>query len=49
MSSPDDDGSESWLYDGEVNPNIGLAAVAGRPIEECTYDPVRFDEMRPGN
>ncbi len=44
-----DDGSESWLYDGQVNPNVGLAAVAGRPIEECTYDPVRYDEMRPGN
>jgi predicted TIM-barrel fold metal-dependent hydrolase len=44
-----DDGSESWLYDGKVNPNVGLAAVAGRPIEECTYDPVRYDEMRLGN
>ena len=44
----DDDGSESWLYDGQINPNLGLAAVAGRPIEECTYDPVRYDEMRLG-
>lgn len=43
-----DDGSESWLYDGQINPNLGLAAVAGRPIEECTYDPVRYDEMRLG-
>src|SRR4029079_5318830 len=25
-----DDGSESWLYDGQVNPNIGLARGPGR-------------------
>ena len=42
-----DGGSQAWLYDGKVNPQIGLAAVAGRPIEECSYEPVRFDEMRP--
>ena len=34
---------------GSVNPQIGLAAVAGRPIEECSYEPVRFDEMRRGD
>jgi predicted TIM-barrel fold metal-dependent hydrolase len=44
----DDDGNEAWLYDGQVNPNLGLAAVAGRPIEECTYDPARYSEMRRG-
>jgi predicted TIM-barrel fold metal-dependent hydrolase len=38
---------QAWLYDGRLNPQIGLAAVAGRPIEECSYEPVRFDEMRP--
>jgi predicted TIM-barrel fold metal-dependent hydrolase len=43
-----DSGGQAWLYDGEVNPQIGLAAVAGRPIEECSYEPVRFDEMRRG-
>ena len=41
-------GGQAWLYDGHVNPQIGLAAVAGRPIEECSYEPVRFDEMRRG-
>ena len=41
-------GGQAWLYDGRVNPQIGLAAVAGRPIEECSYEPVRFDEMRHG-
>jgi hypothetical protein len=44
----DENGAESWLYDGKRNPNLGLAAVAGRPIEECTYDPVRYTEMRAG-
>ncbi|MFO0691517.1 MAG: amidohydrolase family protein [Myxococcota bacterium] len=39
-------GGQAWLYDGKLNPQIGLAAVAGRPIEECSYEPVRFDEMR---
>jgi len=42
-------GGQAWLYDGKLNPQIGLAAVAGRPIEECSYEPVRFDEMRPGS
>jgi predicted TIM-barrel fold metal-dependent hydrolase len=42
-------GGQAWLYDGKLNPQIGLAAVAGRPIEECSYEPVRFDEMRRGS
>jgi len=41
-------GGQAWLYDGTLNPQIGLAAVAGKPIEECSYEPVRFDEMRRG-
>jgi predicted TIM-barrel fold metal-dependent hydrolase len=41
-------GGQAWLYDGRLNPQIGLAAVAGRPIEECSYEPVRFEEMRRG-
>ena len=44
-----DGGGQAWLYDGRLNPQIGLAAVAGRPIEECSYEPVRFDEMRRGS
>jgi predicted TIM-barrel fold metal-dependent hydrolase len=40
------DGGQAWLYNDQVNAQIGLAAVAGRPIEECSYEPVRFDEMR---
>jgi predicted TIM-barrel fold metal-dependent hydrolase len=42
-------GGQAWLYDGKLNPQIGLAAVAGRPIEECSFEPVRFDEMRRGS
>ena len=44
----DGDGGQAWLFEGQLNPNIGLAAVAGRPLEECAYDPERFEFMRPG-
>jgi predicted TIM-barrel fold metal-dependent hydrolase len=43
-----EDGTQVWEYDGKIMPNIGLNAVAGRPLEECTFDPARFDELRPG-
>ncbi len=42
------DGTEMWLYDGELIPNIGLNAVAGRPPREYSRDPVTFDDMRRG-
>ena len=41
-------GGQAWLYDEKVLPQVGLSAVAGRPIEEMSYDPTRFDEMRRG-
>ena len=44
----DDDGTEAWLYEGNRYPNIGLNAVVGRPREEWSMEPARFDEMRPG-
>jgi hypothetical protein len=44
----DGDGGQAWLFEGQLNPSIGLAAVAGRPLEECAYDPERFEFMRPG-
>jgi predicted TIM-barrel fold metal-dependent hydrolase len=37
-----------WTFNGEVIPNIGLNAVAGRPREEYGVEPTAFDEMRPG-
>src|SRR6202034_2226786 len=42
------DGSDVWVFNGQVIPNIGLNAVAGRPKEEYGIEPTAFDEMRPG-
>jgi predicted TIM-barrel fold metal-dependent hydrolase len=36
------------VFEGNLYPNIGLNAVIGRPKEEWSMDPARFDEMRPG-
>jgi predicted TIM-barrel fold metal-dependent hydrolase len=41
-------GDDVWTYQGNVIPNIGLNAVAGRPKEEYGVDPTSFEEMRPG-
>ena len=43
-----DDGSDVWVFNGAVIPNVGLNAVAGRPKEEYGIEPTAFDEMRPG-
>jgi predicted TIM-barrel fold metal-dependent hydrolase len=43
-----DDGSDVWVFNGSVIPNIGLNAVAGRPKEEYGVEPTAFDEIRPG-
>lgn len=46
---PTEDGhGTAWLYDGVLMPNIGLAAVVGRPAREWGTDPVRFEDMRAG-
>src|SRR5579863_1837155 len=42
------DGSDVWLFNDTVIPNVGLNAVAGRPREEYGIEPTAFDEMRPG-
>ena len=42
------DGSQAWIFEGHRYPNVGLNAVVGRPREEWSMDPARFDEMRPG-
>src|SRR5437764_9071732 len=44
----DDTGAQAWVFDGNSYPNIGLNAVVGRPKEDWSMDPARFDEMRPG-
>jgi predicted TIM-barrel fold metal-dependent hydrolase len=43
-----EDGGESWLYDGELLPNVGFNAVVGRPVAEYSFEPTRFDQMRRG-
>lgn len=43
-----DDGTEMWLYDGQLLPNVGFNAVVGRPVDEYSFDPTRFDQMRRG-
>jgi predicted TIM-barrel fold metal-dependent hydrolase len=43
-----DNGAQAWVYEGGLYPNIGLNAVVGRPKNEWSMDPARFDEMRPG-
>jgi predicted TIM-barrel fold metal-dependent hydrolase len=42
------DGAETWLYDGDLLPNVGFNAVVGRPLSEYSFEPARFDQMRAG-
>jgi len=44
----DEHGMEYWLYDGRRQYKVGLNAVVGRPLEERSFEPSRFDEMRKG-
>ena len=41
-------GDQYWLFEGREYPNVGLNAVVGRPREEWSMEPARFDQMRPG-
>lgn len=41
-------GNEAWEFDGNFYGNVGLNAVVGRPKEEWSMEPARFDQMRPG-
>ncbi len=41
-------GDQYWLFEGREYPNVGLNAVVGRPREEWSMEPARFDEMRRG-
>jgi predicted TIM-barrel fold metal-dependent hydrolase len=43
-----DGGRQAWEYEGNLYPNVGLNAVAGRPREDWSMDPARFEDMRPG-
>jgi len=43
-----DVGQEAWEFEGTLYPQVGLNAVVGRPKDQWTIDPARFDEMRRG-
>jgi predicted TIM-barrel fold metal-dependent hydrolase len=43
-----DGGREAWVYEGNLYANVGLNAVIGRPKDEWSMEPARFDEMRRG-
>jgi predicted TIM-barrel fold metal-dependent hydrolase len=43
-----DNGQQAWVYEGQLFANVGLNAVVGRPRNEWSMEPARFDEMRPG-
>jgi len=43
-----EDGNQAWLFEGQLYPNVGLNAVAGRPKDQWSMEPARFDQMRPG-
>src|SRR3954463_5666943 len=42
------DGKQTWGFDGQELPNVGFNAVVGRPVEEYSFEPVTFEEMRRG-
>lgn len=42
------DGRQFWVVNGELQPTMGLNAVAGKPPPEWNQEPVRFEDMRPG-
>jgi predicted TIM-barrel fold metal-dependent hydrolase len=44
----DSDGSQCWIFEDNRYPNVGLNAVVGRPRDEWSMEPARFDEMRRG-
>jgi predicted TIM-barrel fold metal-dependent hydrolase len=44
----EDGDAEYWVVEGRKMPTVGLNAVAGKPREEFSHDPVRFSEMIPG-
>jgi predicted TIM-barrel fold metal-dependent hydrolase len=41
-------GRQAWVYEDQLFANVGLNAVVGRPRNEWSMEPARFDEMRPG-
>ena len=44
----DDAGHHVWRYEGNLFPQIGLNAVAGKDPKDYGMEPVRYDDMIPG-
>jgi predicted TIM-barrel fold metal-dependent hydrolase len=44
----DEDGEQVWVYEGKRHQFLGLNAVAGKPQEEWSREPCRFEDMIPG-
>jgi predicted TIM-barrel fold metal-dependent hydrolase len=44
----EEDGKETWVYDGRRHRTVGLFAIAGKQTSEYHNDPIRFSDMRPG-
>src|SRR3984893_17701399 len=42
------EGAQYWVFDGAEFPNVGFNAVVGRPVDEYSFAPARFDQMRRG-
>ncbi len=42
------EGAQYWVFDGAEFPNVGFNAVVGRPVDEYSFEPARFDHMRRG-
>jgi predicted TIM-barrel fold metal-dependent hydrolase len=41
-------GQQIWQYEGRLYSQLGLNAVAGKPPEQWSKDPLRFEDMRRG-
>jgi len=39
---------EAWIYEGRRMVTPGLGAVAGKRREEFSFEPITYDQMRPG-
>ena len=39
---------EAWMYEGKRMVTPGLGAVAGKRREEFSFEPITYDDMRPG-
>jgi predicted TIM-barrel fold metal-dependent hydrolase len=42
------DGTDVWVFEGQQIPNVGLNAVAGRPLEEYGMEPTALSQLRKG-